>query len=177
MAHELFYTCCILYMRAWVFHHWVFVPSFPSFLLLYHPSLRYVPYLKTTLRPWDHMSSSTAPTWTGIWDLVDIWISSCFFFKETSFWCLDSIQLWIWITGITCLMMDDLMSPDFLIYHTFDAILGHISFRLRFVDFHGVACSSPLTRITHLMMDDLILFGYSIYHASDAILGHISILV
>ena len=62
MAHELFYTCCILYMRAWVFYHWVFRPSFPSFLLPYHPSLHYVPCLKTTLRPCDHMSSSTAPT-------------------------------------------------------------------------------------------------------------------
>ncbi|RVW22408.1 hypothetical protein CK203_096072 [Vitis vinifera] len=60
------------------------------------------------------------------------------------------------LTRITHLMMDDLMSPDFLIYYTFDAILGHISLRLRFVDFHRVACSSPLTRITHLMMDDLI---------------------
>ena len=53
MAHELFYTCCILYIRAWVFYHWVFGPSFPSLLLLYRPSLHYVPCLKTTLRPWD----------------------------------------------------------------------------------------------------------------------------
>ena len=36
-------------------------------------------------------------------------------------------QLWIWITGIAHLMMDDLMLSDFMIYHTFDAILGHIS--------------------------------------------------
>ena len=64
------------------------------------------------------------------------------------FWCVDSIQPWIWITRITRLMMDDLMSPDFLIYHTFDAILGHILFRLRFIDLHGVACLSPLTRYT-----------------------------
>ena len=28
--------------------------------------------------------------------------------------------------GITYLMMDDLMLSDFSIYHTFDAILGHI---------------------------------------------------
>ncbi|RVW99488.1 hypothetical protein CK203_038488 [Vitis vinifera] len=38
--------------------------SFLSILLPYHPSLRYVPCLKTTLRPWDQMSSSTAHTWT-----------------------------------------------------------------------------------------------------------------
>ena len=72
MVHEFFYTCCILYMRAWVFYHWVFRPNFSSFLLPYNPSLHYVPCLKTTLRPWDQMSSSTTPTWTGIWDLVDI---------------------------------------------------------------------------------------------------------
>ena len=80
MTHELFYTCCILYMRAWVFNHWVFEPSFLSFLLPYHPSLHYVLCLKTILRLWDQMSSSTASTLTGIWDLVDIWISSYFFF-------------------------------------------------------------------------------------------------
>ena len=42
--------------------HWVFGPSFPSFLLSYHLSLRYIPRLKTTLRPWDHMSSLTTLT-------------------------------------------------------------------------------------------------------------------
>ena len=72
MAHEFFYTCCILYMRAWVFYYWVFGPNFPSFLLPYHPNLRYVPCLKTILRPWDQMSSSIAPIWTGVWGLVDI---------------------------------------------------------------------------------------------------------
>ncbi|RVW88181.1 hypothetical protein CK203_042909 [Vitis vinifera] len=39
--------------------------SFLSFLLPYRLSLRYVPCLKTTLRPWDQMSSLTASTWTG----------------------------------------------------------------------------------------------------------------
>ena len=71
MVHELFYTCCNLYMRAWAFDHWVFGLSFPSFLLTYHPSLRYVPCLKTTLAM-GLMSSSIAPTWPGVWDLVDI---------------------------------------------------------------------------------------------------------
>ena len=33
------------------FDHWVFGPIFPSFLSSYYPSLRYVPCLKTTLRP------------------------------------------------------------------------------------------------------------------------------
>ena len=61
-AHETYYTCCISYMRAWFSDHWVFGSSFLSFLLPYHPSLRYVSCLKTTLRPWDQMSSSTAST-------------------------------------------------------------------------------------------------------------------
>ena len=47
------------------FDHWVFEPSFLSFLSPYHLGLRYVPCLKTTLRPWDQMSSSAASTWTG----------------------------------------------------------------------------------------------------------------
>ena len=62
------------------------------------------------------------------------------------FWCLDSIQLWSWNTGITHLTMDDLMLSDFLIYHTSGVILGHIPFRLRFLDLYGVAWSPPLTR-------------------------------
>ena len=65
------------------------------------------------------------------------------------FWRLDSIQLWMWMTRITHLMMDDLMSFDFPTYHTFDAILGHIPFRFRFIDLYGVAWSPPLTRCMH----------------------------
>ncbi|WJZ94854.1 hypothetical protein VitviT2T_013679 [Vitis vinifera] len=48
------------------FDHWVFEPSFLSFLSPYHLGLRYVPCLKTTLRPWDQMSSSAASTWTEV---------------------------------------------------------------------------------------------------------------
>ncbi|RVW75305.1 hypothetical protein CK203_055363 [Vitis vinifera] len=61
----------------------VFEPSFPSFLLPYYPSLRYVSCLKTTLRPWDQMSSSTA---------------------------LLGLAFETWIAR---LIMDDFMSPDF----------------------------------------------------------------
>ena len=56
-----------------------------------------------------------------------IYISSCFFFWDMPLWCLDPIQLRIWMTGIAHLMMDDPMLSDFLIYHTSDAALGHIS--------------------------------------------------
>ena len=45
-------------------------------------------------------------------------------------------------------MIDDWMSLVFLIYHTSDALLGYILFRMRFTDLHGVACLSPLTRYT-----------------------------
>ncbi|RVX04727.1 hypothetical protein CK203_024997 [Vitis vinifera] len=38
----------------------VFGSGFPSFQSPYHPSLRYVLCLKTTLRPWDQISSSAA---------------------------------------------------------------------------------------------------------------------
>ena len=67
----------LLYMLHFIhegmgFDHRVFELSFPSFLSPYHPSLCYVPCLKTTLRPWNRISSSTASMWTGVWDSVDI---------------------------------------------------------------------------------------------------------
>ena len=73
-------------------------------------------------------------------------MSSCFFFWETPFWCLDLIQLWIWMIGITHLMMDDLMSSNFPTYHTSDATLGHILYRLRFIYLHWFTWFSSLTR-------------------------------
>ena len=54
--------------------------------------------------------------------LFGIQMSSCF-----PLGCLDSTQLWIWMTGIAHLMMDDLMLPVFSIYRTSDATLGYIS--------------------------------------------------
>ena len=36
----------------------------------------------------------------------------------------------------------------FLIYHIFDVILGHIPFRARSIDLHGVACLFPLATCT-----------------------------
>ena len=42
------------------------------------------------------------------------------------FWYVDLIQLWMWITRITYLVIDDLVPSDFSTYHTSDAILGHI---------------------------------------------------
>ena len=82
------------------FHTWrhgFFIIEYLGLVALhfYHPSLRYVPCLKTTLRPWNQMSSSTASTWTGVWDLVDIWMSSCFFFWGMLHWCLGLFPLWV----------------------------------------------------------------------------------
>nr|CAN66352.1 hypothetical protein VITISV_005782 [Vitis vinifera] len=66
------------------FDHWVFEPSFLSFLSPYHLGLRYVPCLKTTLRPWDPTSSLTASTLDRAPEihpassaLLDAWMSSC----------------------------------------------------------------------------------------------------
>ena len=104
------------------FDHWVFRPGFPSFQSPYHLSLRYILCLKTTLRPWDQISSSATSAWTGVWDSVAIWISSCFFFWEIPFWWLDSFQLcWDYRDhAFDGGWFDD--TWPFLIYHTSDAI-------------------------------------------------------
>ena len=57
MARAIFYTCCISYMRAWVLT--IGYLSIVS-LHFYHPSLHYILCLKTTLRPWNQMSSLIA---------------------------------------------------------------------------------------------------------------------
>ena len=69
LAHGILYTCCISHTRAWVLI--IGYLSLVSFHF-YHPSLRYVPCLETTLRPWDQTSSSIASAWIGVWDLVDV---------------------------------------------------------------------------------------------------------
>ena len=73
-----------------------------------------------------------------------ICMSSCFLFREMFPWCLGSI----WITKITHLTMNDFMSLGFrpTIYSM--PYWGIFSFRLRFINLHGVACSFPLTRYT-----------------------------
>ncbi|RVW97605.1 hypothetical protein CK203_046538 [Vitis vinifera] len=53
------------FMRAWVLIIG-YLSLVSSFLSPYHPSLHYVPCLKTTLRPWDRISSSTASMWTEV---------------------------------------------------------------------------------------------------------------
>ena len=56
--------------------------SFSSFLSPYHPGLRYVPRLKTTLRLWDQTLSLTVFTWTGFCRLVEVKSLLCFLLWE-----------------------------------------------------------------------------------------------
>ncbi|RVW40808.1 hypothetical protein CK203_080732 [Vitis vinifera] len=64
--------------------------SFLSFLLPYHPSLRYVPCLKTTLRPWDQMSSLTASAWAGL-------IQLCSDYRVVSLTMIDLVSPGFWL--------------------------------------------------------------------------------
>ena len=169
------------------FDHWVFESSSLSFLLPYRPSLRYVPCLKTTLRPWDQMLSSTASAWTGVWDSVAIWMLSCFFFWETHFWWLDSFQLcWDYRDHA----FDEGWFDDtchFLICHVFDAILEHIPISDMILQILTGLHAYPHSR--DMRWDDGVFvilwrsfsraslgpFSQTCY-APDAIQGHISVL-
>ena len=104
------------------------------------------------------MSSSTASTWTGVWDLVDIWISSCFFFWELPPWCIGMIQL--------CSDYRDHEFDDrwfhvtwFLTYRTSDAILGHIPFHL---EIYGSSWTCTII-ITYWMLTETLTYSLP-YH-------------
>ena len=71
IAYEIF-LCITSCTRGYGFDHWVFEPSFPSFLSCYHLGLRYVLCLKTTLRPWDQTLSLTVFTWIDFCRLVEV---------------------------------------------------------------------------------------------------------
>ena len=76
--------------------------------------------------------------------LLDIGLLSCFLFRETFPRCLDLI----WIIDITCLMIDDSISPGFrLIVHLMPH-WGIFPFWMRFRDLHGVTWSFPFTEYT-----------------------------
>ena len=60
--------------------------------------------------------------------------------------------------GIMHLMMDDLRLSDFSIYHTFDVILGHISFSVEICR----SSWSHMILITHEMHVELIVYCYLI---------------
>ena len=73
-----------------------------------------------------------------------IWLSSCFLSWETFPSCLDLI----WITEITCSMIDDSMSPGFWPTVHSMSCWGIFSFWLRFIDLHGAIWSLPLAGCT-----------------------------
>ena len=86
-------------------------------------------HTKTRTRSWFYydpsmepsLSHSVKPTFLGIR------MSSYFPFWGMPFWSVSLIQLWIWIIGITHLMMVDFMLSDFSTYHISDVKLWHIS--------------------------------------------------
>ena len=88
------------------------------------------------------------PRWSLLWAIqsnlyfFDICMSSCSLFLETFPWCLGSIR----ITEIAHLTVDGFMSLDFRLTIHLMPYWGIFPFRLRFTDFHGVACPSPLMR-------------------------------
>ena len=91
-------------------------------------------YHDTSVEPlWIHLARPSR---------LGIGLLSCFLFRDTSLGCVDLI----WITEITCSMIDDSMSPDSR--STVHPMLywGIYPFRTRSTDLHGVACLSPLAR-------------------------------
>ena len=62
-THDVFYALHLMHEGYGDYIIGIFEPSFPSFLSPYYLSLRYVPCLKTTLRPLLHTLCLTAHTW------------------------------------------------------------------------------------------------------------------
>ena len=73
-----------------------------------------------------------------------------------AFWCLDPIQLWIWMARISHLIMDDLMLPDFPTYHISNAIRGHISLSVEIYR----SLWSRMILITYKMHVELMVYCY-----------------
>ena len=80
------------------FYHWVFESCFLSFLSPYYLSLRYVPSLKTTLRPWHHTLHLIALMWAilgigsrafWLW-----WTKSC---GMTLHWDIATLESFYWV--------------------------------------------------------------------------------
>ena len=67
-------------------------------------------------------------------------MSSCFSIQEIPLGSVGLILLCTWMTRTMHLMMDDLMSSDFLTCHTFDVILGYVPLSVEI-------CRSPLIRM------------------------------
>ena len=135
---------CAIYPFTFPFIRYLNLVSFHFYYLI---TLTYVTSRVLRL-PWGHgiICHIRQPL---LGQVFEIWLIFRYHHASSSRRCL--FDVWIrfscgfrWL-GIIHLMMNDLMSSDFSTYCTFNAILGHIPFQLRFVYLHGVACSSPLT--------------------------------
>ena len=65
-----------------------------------------------------------------------------------AFWYVGWIQLWIWMIGITHLMIDYLMLSDFWLIPHLIPYWGIFSFWLRFIYLHWATWSLPLAGCT-----------------------------
>ena len=89
-------------------------------------------------------------------------MSSCFSIKEVHLGFVGMIQLWIWMTKITYVMMDDLMSFDlFNLSHIRCHTGAYLPFRSRFVDLCGFAWPSLVVRYMSGGWFDFILSCFS----------------
>ena len=144
MAHELFYTCYILYMRAWVLI--IGYLSLVSFHFYFLISLAYV--TSCVLRShWGH--EIRCRLWQPLLGQVfEIWlIFGCqhasssgrrLFDVRTRFSCgFGWLRLHIWWWMIEC-------CPIFWSTIHLMPYWGIFPFQLRFTDLHGVACLSIL---------------------------------
>ena len=96
----------------------------------------------TSLLP--NHDTSVDPLWIYLArpSCLDIWLLSFFLFWDTFLGCMDLI----WITEITCSMIEDFMSPDFWPTVHLMPYWGIFPFWIRFTDHDGVARLSPLAR-------------------------------
>ncbi|RVW21000.1 Pol polyprotein [Vitis vinifera] len=136
------------------FDHRVFELSFPSFLSPYHPSLHYVPCLKTTLRPWIR------------YRLLQLLCGQVFEI-DAILGHIPFRRIFMDFAEVTCSRIDDSMLSDLRPILHFDAIQGHISVRMRFTDHEGVACLSLFARSRFILFDIVVIPGWGYVECLD----------
>ena len=109
LVPELWDSLYILHLIHVVmgFYHWVFEPSFLSFLSLYYLSLRYVLSLKTTLKPWYHALCFNSSYVGNIWD----WFKSTLIMMVQELWydpTLGHSHLREFFIGYVVILLDTL---------------------------------------------------------------------
>ena len=146
MAHELFCTCCILSMRAWVL-----IIGYLGLVFLHFYFFITLAYVTSrVLRPpWDHeircrLRQPLLGQVFGIWLIFRYHHVFSFGRRPFDFWIQFScgygwLGLHIWWWMIQCCLI--FWSTIHLMPYW-----GIFLFRLRFIDLHGVAWSSSLVR-------------------------------